>query len=162
MESMNLSDNQAFRSCVLMGGSPHPSPLRKGEGTSRRGAILLVILVCFALAAAMFVVLARLAVTARRVAETQQWAVQAQWLAEAGLDRAAARLQQQADYSGETWKISASELGGAHAAVVKIRVDGVADLAAHRVFVEADYPDDPVHRSRCTKEIVMEQSHEKH
>ncbi|MEN6448911.1 MAG: hypothetical protein ABFC96_00330 [Thermoguttaceae bacterium] len=121
----------------------------------------MIILVCFALAAAMFVVLARLAFTARRAAETQQWAVQAQWLAEAGLDRAAARLQQQPDYSGETWRISASELAGKQAAVVKIRVDGIADLAPHRIYVEADYPDDPVHRSRCTKEIVLEQRHEK-
>jgi hypothetical protein len=133
-----------------------------GTRPTRRGAILLIILVCFTLAAAMFVVLARLAMTARNAAETQHWGVQAQWLAEAGLERAAARLAGQPGYSGETWTIPAGQLAGKVGAVVRIRVESVAGQSARRrVAVEADYPDDPLHRSRCTKEIVLEERHEK-
>jgi hypothetical protein len=141
------------------------SPLPKGEGTrsTRRGAILLIILVCFTLCAAMLVALARLAVAARNAAQTQHWGVQAQWLAEAGLERAAARLAAQPGYTGETWTIPAGELGGKEGAVVRIFVEADAEEPArHDVTVEADYPDDPVHRSRCTKEIVLEERHEKH
>ncbi len=149
----------------LLLGRPHPSPLPKGEGTrtSRRGAILLVILVCFTLAAAMFVVLARLAVLARNAQQTQHWSVQSQWLAEAGLERAAARLAGQPGYSGETWAIPAGQLAGREGGIVRIRVEGLAGPPARRrVAVEADYPDDPVHRSRCKKEITLEERHEKH
>ncbi|MCE5267324.1 MAG: hypothetical protein LLG00_05510 [Planctomycetaceae bacterium] len=129
---------------------------------SRCGAILIIIMVCFTLAAAMFVVLARLALTAREAADTQQWSLQAQWLAEAGLERAAVRLAGQPTYTGETWTITASELAAKNAGVVRIRIEKVAGRAAqHRVTVEADYPDDPVHRSRCTKQTVLEDRYEK-
>jgi hypothetical protein len=100
--------------------------------------------------------------TARNAQQTQHWGVQAQWLAEAGLERAAARLAGQPGYSGETWTIPAGQLGGNVGAVVRIRVESVArPPARRRVAVEADYPDDPLHRSRCTKEIVLEERHEK-
>ena len=144
-----------------------PAPLRaptegwSGEGSdrkqrNRRGAILVVILVCFVVAAAMFVTLGRQSVIQRREAETQLWTAQAQWIAEAALERAAARLAADANYSGETWTISAAELGGSDAAKARIHVEKIAGSSGLRmVRVEADYPDDPVHRSRWTKKLGM-------
>src|SRR5215831_15693223 len=56
----------------------------------------------------------------------------AEWLAEGAIDRAAAKLRDNKDYTGETWTISADELGGQDAAAIEIhvaRVDGHADRA---------------------------------
>ena len=124
---------------------------------NRRGAILIVVLVCMAVAAVLFVVLARQAATEHHVTQSRQWAVQAQWLAEAGVERAAARLAANADYTGETWNISPDELAGHNAAVVRIRAETIAGDSDRRiVHVEADYPDDPQHRSRQIKQISVD------
>jgi hypothetical protein len=123
----------------------------------RRGAILVVILVCFVIAATLFVLLARSAISQRRAGETRYWSLQAQWLGEAALERAAARSAADDKYDGETWKIPAAELAGNQAGVVKIEVEKDTDHPGRRfVRVEAFYPDDPVHRSRWEKQIVME------
>jgi Tfp pilus assembly protein PilV len=116
-----------------------------------------VILVCFVVAAAMFAMLGRQSVAQRNEAETQYWTAQAQWIAEAAFERAAARLGADAKYAGETWAISAAEMDGNDGAKAKIHVETVADRPNRRlVRVEADYPDDPVHRSRWTKQIAIE------
>jgi Tfp pilus assembly protein PilX len=124
----------------------------------RRGAVMIVILACFALAATLFVLLGRMAMAERRASELQLWTVQAQWLAEAGLERAAARLRADAEYGGETWNISAAELGGDKAAKVEIRVESADDDESSDkllIFVTADYPNDPVHRCRWKKQLEI-------
>lgn len=123
----------------------------------RRGAILVVVLVCLAVAAVLFVVLAKQAIAQRHSAQTHYWGVQAQWLAEAGVERAVSRLAAKADYSGETWNVPAEELAGSDAAVVRIRVEKVADRPDRRaIHIEADYPDDPHHRCRKTKDVLAD------
>jgi type II secretory pathway component PulK len=123
----------------------------------RRGAILVVVLVCLAIAAVLFVMLAKQAITERRAVQNHYWGVQAQWLAEAGVERAVSRLAANADYSGETWNISADELSGSDAAVVRIRAEKTADRPDRRtIHVEADYPDDPQHRCRKTKDVLAD------
>jgi type II secretory pathway component PulK len=123
----------------------------------RRGAILIVILVCFTVAAAMFVALARLSIAQGRATETQLWAAQARWIAEAAAERAAFRLAADANYVGETWAIPAAELGGKDGAEARIHVEKVAGQADRRlVRIEADYPNEPVHRARWAKQITVE------
>ena len=136
-----------------------PAPLPKGEGrrSRRRASVLLVILVCFVVASAMFLMLARQALAERRAAEVQLWAAQARWIAEAAVERAAARLGGDAKYAGETWKIPAAEIGGKEAALARIHVEPVAGRPDRRLLrIEADYPDDPVHRARSTKQITID------
>jgi Tfp pilus assembly protein PilV len=83
--------------------------------------------------------------------------LQADWLAESGLERAAARLAAKLDYSGEVWNIAAAELSGPDGARVEIRVSPVAGRAgSRRVTVAADFPADPFRRSRVTEEMVLE------
>jgi hypothetical protein len=125
--------------------------------TRSRGSVMIIILACFALAATLFVLLGRMAVAERRASDLQLWTVQAQWLAEAAFERAAAQLMVDAEYGGETWIISAAELGGQKAAKVEIRVDSADDDAPDKlvIFVTADYPDDPVHRCRWKKQMEM-------
>jgi type II secretory pathway component PulK len=121
----------------------------------RRGTILVVILVCFIVAAVVIGLLVKSAAVEHKTAVAHLRSLQAQWLAEAAVQRAAARLVADANYAGETWTIPAEELDG-NGGVARIRVEAVADKpGAHRVSIEADYPDDPQHRSRCTKQIEM-------
>jgi len=123
----------------------------------RRGAVLLVALVAIAVASVVFASLLRLSVAERRRVETEAWEVQAAWLAESGLERVAARLDADAAYQGETWRLSADQLGAAYEAAVKIRVEAIPDAPERRrVRVEADYPDHPHQRARHTKEVVMQ------
>ena len=130
---------------------------RPSQPKRRRGAILIVILLCFLVAASMFALLARHSVAEHRAAETQLWTVQSQWIAEAAIERAAARLAADANYTGDTWTISAAELGGNDGGQARIRVEKIDGSSNRRtVRVEADYPDDPVHRARWTKQIAID------
>jgi len=82
--------------------------------------------------------------------------LQADWLAESGLERAVARLASKPDYKGEAWNIAAAELASSDDARVEIRVTEVAGgEAARQVTVVADYPADPVRRLRVTKELNL-------
>jgi len=123
----------------------------------RRGAALVVALVCLAVASAVFMSLLKVAVAQRGALESHAWQVQAAWLAESALERAAARLAADADYPGENWKLPAEAFGGHHGAAVTIEVLGVSKRPDCRlVRVRADYPDHPQHRSRESKQVLVQ------
>lgn len=129
----------------------------KNTGKKRRGMILIVVLACLAVAGALLIVGVKLSLSAHRVMRSSEWSAQARCLAESALNRAAAKLSADADYSGEIWKISAEDLGGEDAGIVRIEVKPLPDQAKQRlVHIEADYPDDPQYRVRCIKEITIE------
>ncbi len=120
-------------------------------------ATLVIALVAMTIVAAVLVLLARQSVIERRGLQRDSWQAQAAWLAESALDRAAARLAADRDYAGETWNLSADDLGTGRAAVVTIDVQEVENDAGRRVVrVRADYPDDPQQRVRQTEQIVVE------
>ena len=101
----------------------------------------------------------KLAAAGRRMMRTETWQVQAAWLAESGLERAAARLAADADYQGETWALSAEQLAGPEGAAVKIEVKPIAEQPGQRlVRVQADYPGDSQHRARHSKQAVVQVS----
>jgi len=123
----------------------------------RRGAVLVMVLICAIVVLAILLSLVKLAVAGRRVVDQQSWQVQAAWLAESGLERAAWRLAADADYRGESWTLPAEQLAGADAAVVQIRVETIPEQSNRRlVRVQADYPDHPQHRARESKQVVLE------
>lgn len=127
----------------------HPKPVR--------GAALLVVLACLALATVMFTIVARQVGAERQTLQWSQWSLQAAWLAEAGVERAASRLAADPNYLGETWTIPAAELSGDEGGVVRIHVETVADKPQQRtVRVEADYPDAPQLRCQKAKEVVVD------
>ena len=87
---------------------------------------------------------------------TEESRLQAGWLAQAGLDRAFARLAAE-DYRGETWKIPAEDLGGRGAGSVAIRVEAVeGKTRLRKVRVEADFPSDSSSRARASKDTIIE------
>jgi hypothetical protein len=131
--------------------------MRDLKRKNRRGVILVVVIVCLTVAAAIFVLLVQRVAEERRALDGSQRALQAQWLAEAGIERAAARLVADPKYAGETWAIAAVELAATEGAVVRIQVKTVADRPERRsVRVEADYPDAPERRCRQVKQILVD------
>jgi Tfp pilus assembly protein PilX len=132
---------------------------RKTVRTSRgrRGAVLVVVAVCLALAGVLLLAVTRQAALTRRSTQSSQRRLQAQWLAEAGVERAVARLAADRAYTGETWSIATHALDGQHDAEVRIKTQPVAGRAGRSaVHVEADYPRIAELRCRWTKQIEVD------
>src|SRR5690349_24829298 len=107
----------------------------------RRGIVSVAIIVCLVVLTMICGALLKAGLVERRLIADQERRLQAEWLAESGLQRALARLATSADYAGETWEIAAQELGGTAPAVVRITVERpAAQPVRRRVRVEADYP----------------------
>jgi type II secretory pathway component PulK len=121
------------------------------------GAALIVVLVGMAVTTMIFLSVLKLIAVERQSIELQTRQSQAGWLAESAVQRAVARLSADAGYHGETWNISAQELGGRDAATITIRVADVAGKTDRRtVRVEADYPADPYQRARQGRELIVQ------
>lgn len=123
----------------------------------QRGMILILVLACLAIAAVLLVAGVKLAVSNHRLTRSFGWSVQARCLAESGVERAAAQLAADPNYSGETWKIPAEILGGDDAGIVKIEITPVSGESKRRlVKAQADFPDDSLDRVRYSKELTLE------
>ncbi|MBN1588145.1 MAG: hypothetical protein JW888_01380 [Pirellulales bacterium] len=127
--------------------------MSRAPRSKRRGIAVVFALVCLVVVSVLLGVVTRTALVQRQAAHNEGRRTQAAWLAESALDRAAARLAADPDYSGETWTIGADAFGGRHGAVVLIEVVGPDDDPQQRlVRVRADFPDDPVMRVRKSKQ----------
>ncbi len=122
-----------------------------------RGIFLVVVLVCMAVAAGFILLVVKQAVMERRLLISTEQRLQATWLAEAGVERAAVRLAADGGYTGEVWNITAADLGASHDARVTIEVKPVPDQPEQRlVRAEADYRQGAFDRNRRTKEIIVD------
>jgi hypothetical protein len=111
-------------------------------------------MLCLAAMAILWAVLFKIALMHQRQQRAAEWRMQAEWLVEAAVDRAAARLALDPDYSGETWQIADAALGARAAAVVVIEVRRTDDRPQGRiVHVQADYTRDGVRRARASKQV---------
>ncbi len=123
---------------------------------SRRGVALAMALLALTLIVMVFGVLLKRVGGERAILRVEERSIQAGWLAESGLERAAARLERDPDFEGETWTIAAEELGGNAGAEVRIeveRVDGRPRL--RRVRVRSDHPPDASRRARRSKTAII-------
>lgn len=131
----------------------------------RCGAALIVVLAGLSLAAVTFLAVTRMILIQHKTIELSARQIQAAWLAESGVQRAAARLAANATYRGETWKLSAADLGGGQRAPVDdasvtIRVEPVPGKPDRRaVSVQADFPSDPVLRAREKRAVELRVNH---
>ena len=92
----------------------------------------------------------------RQALESVQWRQQAGWLAQSGLERAAARLARQRSFSGETWVLPAAALGGRQGGRVTIEVQTPAGRpGARQVRVTAFYPDRPYDRAQTSRRALV-------
>lgn len=122
----------------------------------RRGAIAVVVMIAILITFSIGLGMVRTALQSREQALRWQKQTQARWLVEAGIERAAARLRNSADYRGETWKLSAEELGGRRNGEVRIELEASGeDDHLHRLTVVADYPAKTEKRIRSRKVIAI-------
>jgi Tfp pilus assembly protein PilX len=120
----------------------------------RRGGGLVVALVTLLVVTSLMGSLIRSLLVEMRQSRHEAADLQAQWLAEAALDRAAAKLRSQADYAGETWNVDFSPTAansGGSSGVVEIHIERGAEERPARVSVEARYPDDPRRRAKVER-----------
>lgn len=123
---------------------------------ARRAAVLVVVLVCLGVASIIFASLLRNLVSQHNAAQSDEWRVQAAWLAESGLERAANRLRSDAKYAGETWRIPADALGGTSGAALHIEVQTIPGQRGQRlVRVQADFPDGAKRWARQTRQAPV-------
>jgi hypothetical protein len=126
----NASLNQRRRS-----RRPRPWRLRL-----RRGAMLVMVLVCLLVSMSLLGGMVRTAMEARRQLHAARDLQQTEWLVQAGADRAAYQLAQDAAYRGETWRLSLNGGGRDADAAVVIEANRDADDEHWQVRVGAEYP----------------------
>ena len=116
-------------------------PLGNRQPVRRRGVVVMLVIVCLAIAAVLQVALVEYAVSTNRRVRQQLDRRQCWFLAESGLSRARSRLAAAADYAGETWQIPGDQFEGGRAAEVRIEVArGDGNSESRRVTVTAEYP----------------------
>ncbi len=131
---------------------------RSTRNEARRGGyVAVVVLVLLGVVSALVLNWMKGIVVQRQHERETDCRAQAQWLAQSGLARAAARLAAKPDYTGETWPVSGADLAGAEAGSVEIHVEPVPGHADRRAIrIVADYPADPRRRIRQLKQITIE------
>jgi len=121
-----------------------------------RGAVLLIAMVCVAIASLVSISLLRLALAQEDAIRTDTRQLQASWLAESAVDRAAARLRADDAYQGETWILPAQLLFDAGDAAIDIKILAVAGRPQlRRIEVQVDYPANAEFRSRQSKSVMI-------
>jgi type II secretory pathway component PulK len=123
-----------------------PSPV-----SSRRGAALVMAMVALLVVSLVAAALVQSLLAAHRQSHRYADQLQAQWLAEAGLARAVAKLNADAAYPGEVWQASLApgEVNEAEAGQVTIAVEP----ATKKITVEAVYPTDEHRRVLARREL---------
>jgi Tfp pilus assembly protein PilX len=123
-----------------------------------RGMISVAALVCLLVMTLICGSLLRTIQTQRALVRSEERRLQADWLAESGLERAYARLANDPAYRGETWTLSPDQMGGTDAGSVAISVAArseEAGVSQRLVNVQADYPGDPPRRVRARRQATV-------
>ena len=127
--------------------------------TARRGAILVVALVTLLVVTLLAGVVVRSYLQGHRQLRRQQDALQAQWLAESALARAAAQLGANPDYTGETWQVELAAADNQPAAgSAEIKLEPVPEQPQMlRINVSASFPGDVLHRALVERSLLVSQ-----
>jgi Tfp pilus assembly protein PilX len=106
----------------------------------RRGAVLVMAMVALLVVTLVAAAFVRSLIATHRQSHRYADELQSQWLAEAGLSRAAAKLQADATYKGEVWQptVASPESTEPDTGQVTITVDPTTK----KITVEAIYPQD--------------------
>jgi hypothetical protein len=148
----------ALRHCAVDAGIGRPEMrlVEAARKRSRRGAAVLVAMVCLCVLAVVIAALVKMSTAERTRLQTDAERLQADVLAESAMDRAAAKLAADPKYRGETWTLSAGELGGDEEATAAIRVEPVDGKPNMRlVKIQADYPNQLPHRIRRSLQAAV-------
>jgi Tfp pilus assembly protein PilX len=130
---------------------------RVGLGHRRRGAGLVIALVTLLIiTSTMAAIIQALLVDLRQTRQTAN-ELQAQWLADSAMSRAAVQLRANPHYEGETWRASvAADDASESSGVAEIRVERREEQDRdQRVIVEARYPDHPWRRVVARRTLLI-------
>ncbi len=124
---------------------------------SRPGAILVIVLVSLLVAVVLGGELIKATVIRHRQTRLVEQRQQSFWLAESAVQRALHALSESPDYEGETWRVSGEYFAGERTglAIISVKPNGEAGQG-RLIRVEAYYPDDPVHRTLCERELLVD------
>ncbi|MCE9546154.1 MAG: hypothetical protein K8T25_11620 [Planctomycetia bacterium] len=123
----------------------------------RRGVALVIVLLLLAVISMILATVLTLSALDRRAAARHWPTAEAYWLAESGLERAAARLARDPTYRGETWQPTAAELGAPdNEATVEIHVAPQGAAGRYTVHIQADCPRDAARRARIEKNVTID------
>ena len=136
----------------------HSSNGRHGTATGRRrGFAVLMVLVCLFVISMISTSVLQLAVAQRRQMQREQLRLQATWLAEAALDRAAVRLKQDTGYSGEVWTVDEKQFASGQTGSVRIEIQADKTITSRRIVsVVADFPADTKQRARVSQQLQVD------
>lgn len=81
-------------------------------GDTRRGLVIVVVLVCIAVMTVLFGTLLKGTLAWRRQVRAEASRSQVEWMADSGVARAIAKTKTEPDYAGEEWKPNAFENSG--------------------------------------------------
>lgn len=133
--------------------------LETSRKQSRPGAVVVAVVALLAIVMMLLASWAQVALSDLRQSRGRYHMVQAARLAESGGRRALARLQIDPTYEGETWELTADELGQSRGAVVRIVAQHQEDATEEVLLtVTADYPADSLRRARRTFELRVQPS----
>lgn len=121
---------------------------------ARSGKVLILAIGTLFIVGALTVELVQTAVRTTKADQFHWQHAQAEWLAEAGCDRAALQLKAKPTYTGETWEVAGTELGGTPGRV-EVRVAADSAGRERRVIVTADFPRDLPARQRIVKTFSL-------
>jgi type II secretory pathway component PulK len=116
--------------------------------------MMVMAMVTMAVVAAMAVQVAVSLVATHRQTRRYHDELQAAWLAESALDRAAARLADDGKYEGETWQPVVAGESEEEAGSVEIAVERMDD-GGRRITARAHWPDVEVHRVLVERERIV-------
>jgi hypothetical protein len=141
-----------------------------GKTRPRRGMAVVAVLVCLIVLTLIGGTLLKLGLVRRQLNRDVELRLQAEWLVESGVNRALARAAD-SGYKGETWRLTAADLGlperseqnngtenrNADAALVTIAVDQPGtEPRRRRIRVQAEYPRNAERRSRFSHELTID------
>lgn len=120
----------------------------------RRGAVMVTALVCLLVVMAMIGTMLEAAIRARRQLHAERNLRQTELLLQAATDRAAFRLDNQADYQGETWEPALEDLPGQGQVTIEAARD--SDTEPWSVQIVAEYPGGSEHSVRRSRTFLYQ------
>lgn len=123
---------------------------------ARRGAVLVIVMVCLMLISLLMASLLKSALLQRRQIVKEQNRVQAEWILESALERAALQRLQDPKYQGEIWKINPDELGTRYAGSAEIILNREG-TDKNRISIQArvTYPESTPFSVTRTKKVIL-------
>lgn len=123
---------------------------------TRRGAVLVIVMVCLLLITLLMASLLKSALMQRRQMIKEQFRVQADWLLDSALERAAQQRLENPEYQGEVWQIAPQELGSRYAAAAEITLKTeAAENSQLMIQARVRYPENAPFSVTRTKKIVL-------